>query len=346
MSKNIFRTKSINQFLSETKQDGGMNRVLGTFGLTMLGIGCIVGTGIFVLTGIAAANYSGPALVISFIIAALACGCAALCYSEFAAMIPVAGSAYTYGYVALGEFWAWVIGWDLILEYTLALSAVSIGWSGYFGNILTNLGLALPKEFITAPEEGGLINLPAMAIIWIITLINMKGITQNSLVNDIIVVIKLAVVGLFIALGISHVEPANWTPFMPYGWSGVFTGASVIFFAYIGFDAVSTAAEEVKNPQKDLPRGIILSLVICTILYIVVSAILTGMVPYLQFKTTAAPVAYALQLVGYHWGAAAVSVGAICGLTSVLLVMLPRPEPYPLRHVPRRPAAALLRSYQ
>ena len=229
--------------------------------------------------------------------------------------------AYTYGYVALGEFWAWVIGWDLILEYTLALSAVSIGWSGYFGNILTNLGLALPKEFITAPEEGGLINLPAMAIIWIITLINMKGITQSSLVNDIIVVIKLAVVGLFIALGVSHVDPANWTPFMPYGWSGVFTGASVIFFAYIGFDAVSTAAEEVKNPQKDLPRGIILSLVICTVLYIAVSAILTGMVPYLQFKTTAAPVAYALQLVGYHWGAAAVSVGAICGLTSVLLVM-------------------------
>ena len=223
MSKNIFRTKSINQFLSETKQDGGMNRVLGTFGLTMLGIGCIVGTGIFVLTGIAAANYSGPALVISFIIAALACGCAALCYSEFAAMIPVAGSAYTYGYVALGEFWAWVIGWDLILEYAFAL-------------------------------------------------INMKGITQSSLVNDIIVVIKLAVVGLFIALGISHVEPANWTPFMPYGWSGVFTGASVIFFAYIGFDAVSTAAEEVKNPQKDLPRGIILSLIICTILYIAVSA--------------------------------------------------------------------------
>ena len=164
MKKHIFRTKSINEFMLETKQDGGMNRVLGTFGLTMLGIGAIVGTGIFVLTGVAAANFSGPALVISFIIAALACGCAALCYAEFAAMVPVAGSAYTYGYVALGEFWAWVIGWDLILEYTLALSAVSIGWSGYFGNILTNLGLALPKEFITAPEEGGLINLPAMAI--------------------------------------------------------------------------------------------------------------------------------------------------------------------------------------
>lgn len=321
MGKNMFRTKSISEFISETKQDGGMNRVLGTFGLTMLGIGCIIGTGIFVLTGIAAANYSGPALIISFIIAALACGCAALCYSEFAAMVPVAGSAYTYGYVALGEFWAWIIGWDLILEYTLALSAVSIGWSGYFSNIMSNLGIVLPQALVTAPEEGGLVNIPAMAIIWIISLINMKGITQSSFVNNVIVIIKLAVVALFIALGVSHVEASNWTPFMPYGWAGVFTGASIIFFAYIGFDAVSTAAEEVKNPQKDLPRGIILSLIICTILYIAVSAILTGMVPYLQFKTTAAPVAFALQSVGYHWGAAAVSVGAICGLTSVLLVM-------------------------
>ena len=250
MGKNMFRTKSISEFISETKQDGGMNRVLGTFGLTMLGIGCIIGTGIFVLTGIAAANYSGPALIISFIIAALACGCAALCYSEFAAMVPVAGSAYTYGYVALGEFWAWIIGWDLILEYTLALSAVSIGWSGYFSNIMSNLGIVLPQALVTAPEEGGLVNIPAMAIIWIISLINMKGITQSSFVNNVIVIIKLAVVALFIALGVSHVEASNWTPFMPYGWAGVFTGASIIFFAYIGFDAVSTAAEEVKNPPK------------------------------------------------------------------------------------------------
>lgn len=298
-----------------------MKRVLGTFELTMLGIGCIVGTGIFVITGIAAANFAGPALVVSFIIAAIACGCAALCYSEFAAMVPVAGSAYTYGYVALGEFWAWVIGWDLVLEYTLALSTVAIGWSSYFTNILTNLGLTLPQAFIMSPEEGGMINVPAMAIIWIITLINIKGITQSSFVNNVIVVIKLAVVALFIGLGVSHVDAANWTPFMPYGWSGVFTGASIIFFAYIGFDAVSTAAEEVKNPQKDLPRGIICSLIICTILYIIVSAILTGMVPYLDFKNTAAPVAFALQSVGYGWGAAAVSVGAICGITSVLLVM-------------------------
>lgn len=320
MEKNIFRTKTVGEFMMETKQDGGMKRVLDTFGLAMLGIGCIIGTGIFVVTGIAAANFSGPALIISFIIAAIACCCAAFCYSEFAAMVPVAGSAYTYGYVALGELWAWIIGWDLILEYTLALSAVAIGWSAYFANIVTNLGITLPEVLIKAPMEGGIVNLPAVAIIWIISLINIKGITQSSFVNNVIVVIKLAVVGLFIVLGVSHVEPANWTPFMPYGWSGVFTGASIIFFAYIGFDAVATAAEEVKDPQKDLPRGIILSLIICTVLYIAVSAILTGMVPYLQFKETAAPVAFALQSVGYHWGAAAVSVGAICGITSVLLV--------------------------
>ena len=321
MTKHIFRTKSISEFISETKQDGGMNRVLGTFGLTMLGIGAIVGTGIFVLTGVAAANYSGPALIISFIIAALACGCAALCYAEFAAMVPVAGSAYTYGYVALGEFWAWVIGWDLILEYAFAVSAVAIGWSGYFNNILTNLGITLPKALTLAPYDGGIVNLPAVLILCVIAFINIHGVRQSATVNNIIVGIKLAVVALFLALGFSHVDAANWVPFMPYGWSGVFAGASIIFFAYIGFDAVSTAAEEVKNPQKDLPRGIILSLIICTVLYIAVSAVLTGMVPYLEFKTTAAPVAFALQTVGYHWGAAAISVGAICGLTSVLLVM-------------------------
>ncbi|MCI1823609.1 MAG: amino acid permease [Megasphaera sp.] len=322
MTKKIFRTKSINEFISETQKEGGMNKVLGTFGLTMLGIGCIIGTGIFVLTGVAAADYSGPALVISFVIAAIACACAALCYSEFAAMVPVAGSAYTYGYIALGEFWAWVIGWDLILEYAFAIGAVAIGWSGYFANIMTNLGFALPVALVKAPYEGGIINLPAMAIIALVTWINIMGVRQSSAVNNVIVAIKLVVVLLFIALGFGHVNPANWEPFMPYGWSGVFSGASVIFFAYIGFDAVSTAAEEVKNPQKDLPRGIILSLIICTVLYIIVSGILTGMVPYLDFKGQAAPVAFALQQVGYHWGAAVVSVGAICGLTSVLLVML------------------------
>ena len=204
MTKHIFRTKSISEFISETKQDGGMNRVLGTFGLTMLGIGAIVGTGIFVLTGVAAANYSGPALIISFIIAALACGCAALCYAEFAAMVPVAGSAYTYGYVALGEFWAWVIGWDLILEYAFAVSAVAIGWSGYFNNILPNLGLVLPKALTLAPYNGGIVNLPAVLILCVIAFINIHGVRQSATVNNIIVGIKLAVVALFLALGFSQ----------------------------------------------------------------------------------------------------------------------------------------------
>lgn len=319
--KDIFRTKTVTELMAEAQQGGGLNKVLGPVGLTLLGIGCIVGTGIFVLTGIAAANYAGPALVVSFIIAGIACACAALCYSEFASSVPIAGSAYTYGYVALGEFWAWIIGWDLILEYAFAIGAVAIGWSGYLNNILTNLGIILPKVMTAAPFEGGLVNLPAMLIIGLVTLVNYLGVKQSSIVNNIIVAIKLAVVALFIVLGFGHVEAANWTPFMPFGWDGVFAGASIIFFAYIGFDAVSTAAEEVKNPQKDLPRGIIASLLICTVLYIVVSAILTGMVPYLDFKGTAAPVAFALQQVGYTWGAAAVSVGAICGLTSVLLVM-------------------------
>ncbi|AND85948.1 amino acid permease [Clostridium tyrobutyricum] len=320
--KGIFRTKSIDALMDETKRDGGLEKVLGTFGLTMLGIGAIIGTGIFVLTGVAAANYSGPALVISFIIAGIACGCAALCYSEFAAMVPAAGSAYTYGYIALGEFWAWIIGWDLILEYAFAIGTVSIGWSGYIVNIINDFGINLPKAITSAPLAGGIINLPAVLIIAFITYINVIGVKQSTTVNNIIVAIKLIVIFLFIALGVGHVNPTNWHPFMPYGFGGVISGASVIFFAYIGFDAVSTAAEEVKNPQKSLPRGIIISLIVCTLLYIVVSAILTGMVPYLKFKTTAAPVAFALQQVGYHWGAALISVGAICGLTSVILVMM------------------------
>lgn len=320
--KNIFRTKPIESLLTEATGKESLEKVLGSFELTMLGIGAIIGTGIFVLTGLAAANYSGPALVISFILAGIACGFAALCYAEIAAMVPVAGSAYTYGYAALGEFWAWIIGWDLILEYAFAVGTVAIGWSGYFTNILLDLGIQLPKAITKAPFEGGVINLPAVLILVVITGILIIGVKQSATTNNVIVGIKLAVVLLFIILGVGHVKPANWHPFMPYGWNGVFSGASIIFFAYIGFDAVSTAAEEVKNPQKDLPRGIIASLIICTVLYIVVSAILTGMVPYLKFKETAAPVAFALQQVGINWGSALVAVGAICGLTSVLLVMM------------------------
>jgi len=324
MANNIFRTKSVEQLMAETNKGGNsLKRVLGPMDLIALGIGAIIGTGIFVLTGVVAANYSGPALIVSFIVSGLACAFAALCYAEFAAMVPVAGSAYTYGYAALGEFWAWIIGWDLILEYMVAVAAVAIGWSGYACNLLKAAGINLPVALTAAPgvAPGAIVNLPAILIIALITSLLIIGIRQSSWVNNVIVVIKIAVVLLFIALGVSHINPANWTPFMPFGWNGVMTGAAVVFFAYIGFDAVSTAAEEVKNPQRDLPIGIVVSLLVCTVLYIVVSAILTGMVPYTQFKEVSAPVAFALAQVGVQWGSAAVAVGAICGITSVLLVM-------------------------
>lgn len=324
---NLFRTKSIELLLKGEKDEKGdgksLKKVLGAFQLTMLGIGAIIGTGIFVLTGVAAAKYSGPALIISFIISGLACTFAGLCYSEFAAMVPIAGSAYTYGYVALGEIWAWIIGWDLILEYAVAIAAVAIGWSGYIVSLLEAGGIYLPSTLINAPGvAGGIINLPAVIIICLITILLIRGVKESAFFNNIMVVIKILVVILFIVLGVFHVKPANWTPFMPFGWHGVYQGAAIAFFAYIGFDAVSTAAEEVKNPQKDLPRGIIASLIICTVLYIIVSAILTGMVPYANFKETSAPVAYALSQVGINWGSALVSVGAVSGITSVLLVMM------------------------
>ena len=321
----IFRTKSIDTLLKESRGEGGrsLKKTLGAFELTMLGIGAIIGTGIFVLTGVAAAKYSGPALILSFILSGLACAFAALCYAEFAAMVPVAGSAYTYGYAALGEIWAWIIGWDLVLEYAVAIGAVAIGWSGYIASLLESVGIYLPPALVNAPGvKGGFINLPAIIIITLISLLLIKGVKESATANNIIVGIKIIVVLVFIAIGVFHINPVNWHPFMPYGWNGVFTGASIVFFAYIGFDAVSTAAEEVKNPQKDLPRGIITSLLICTVLYIVVSAILTGMVPYMNFADTSAPVAFALRQIGINWGSALVSVGAVCGITSVLLVMM------------------------
>lgn len=322
----IFRTKSIEKLLEGAQENGegkSLKKVLGAFELTMLGIGAIIGTGIFVLTGVAAAKYSGPALILSFVISGLACAFAGLCYAEFAAMVPVAGSAYTYGYAALGEIWAWIIGWDLILEYAVTISAVAIGWSGYIVSLLNAAGIYLPAALINAPGvDGGMINLPAIIIILLISILLIRGVKESAALNNIMVGIKIVVVLLFLALGVFHVRPSNWVPFMPFGWKGVFQGAAIVFFAYIGFDAVSTAAEEVKNPQKDLPKGIIASLVICTILYIVVSAVLTGMVPYLNFKETSAPVAYALAQVGINWGSALVSVGAVSGITSVLLVMM------------------------
>ena len=321
--QNLFQTKSISKQLECSKGEYGLKKVLTPFELTLLGVGAIIGTGIFVITGVVAADYSGPALVVSFSISGIICAFAALSYAEFAAMVPVAGSAYTYCYASLGEIWAWIIGWDLILEYSVSSAAVAVGWSGYMTSLLNGAGINLPPAFINPPGlNGGLINLPAILIILLITLLLIIGIKESARVNNAIVLIKIAVIFLFLFLAFGHINPLNWTPFMPYGWTGVLTGAAIVFFAYIGFDAVSTAAEEVKDPQKNLPIGIIGSLAIATVLYIAVSAVLTGIVPYTLFKNTSAPVAFALGEIGIAWGSALVSVGAICGITSVLIVLL------------------------
>ncbi|GAB6158748.1 amino acid permease [Desulfotomaculum varum] len=319
---NIFRKKSLEELLlSSQKQQ--LKKVLGPLDLTLLGIGAIIGTGIFVLTGVAAAEHAGPALVLSFIVAGLACVFAALCYAEFASTVPIAGSVYSYSYFTLGEGVAWLIGWDLILEYGLAVSAVGVGWSGYFQNLMAGFGFKLPVALSGAPGSapGAIFNLPAFIIILLITWLLSKGIRESARVNNIMVFIKISVILVFIAVGVWYVKPANWTPFMPFGFGGVMTGAATIFFAYLGFDAVSTAAEEVKNPKRDLPIGIISSLAVCTFLYIVVSAILTGIVPYQQLNV-AAPVAFAMSTIGQDWFAGLISLGAITGMTTVLLVML------------------------
>jgi APA family basic amino acid/polyamine antiporter len=322
-NRSLLRTKPVKELVEATRKEGGLKKVLGPLELILLGIGAIVGTGIFVITGVVAAYYSGPALVLSFVFSGLVCVVAALCYAEFAAMVPVAGSAYTYSYAALGEIWAWIIGWDLILEYSVAIAAVAIGWSGYVTETLHLIGLELPPALINPPgTAGGLVNLPAVLIIAGITCLLIIGVRESARINNVIVAIKLTVIVLFLILGIPHINPANWHPFMPYGLQGVFTGAAIVFFAYIGFDAVSTAAEEVRDPQKDLPLGIIGSLSISTLLYIVVSMVLTGLVSYLLFKGTNAPVAFALEEIGITWGSELVAVGAICGITSVLLVLL------------------------
>jgi APA family basic amino acid/polyamine antiporter len=322
-----FRTKSIEQILGDYEaQTHKLKRTLTAFDLTALGIGAIVGTGIFVLVGTAAVGDgdrpgAGPALVLSFILSGAACLLAALCYAEFASMIPVAGSAYTYSYATLGEFFAWVTGWSLVLEYGVACTAVSIGWSGYLGSLLERVGIHLPAPLINAPYEGGLVNLPAVLIVLALTGLLVIGIKESARVTGVIVTIKIAVVLFFIAVGAFSVEPANWSPFMPNGFAGVGAAAAIIFFAYIGFDAVSTTAEEAQNPQRDVPIGIIASLVVCTILYVAVSAVLTGIVPYSRIHVKA-PVAEAMNAIGYRWGSALVAVGAVAGITSVLIVML------------------------
>jgi APA family basic amino acid/polyamine antiporter len=329
MDSNLFKTKSLEQLVRDVEHGGkSLKRSLSAWDLTLLGIGAIIGTGIFVLTGTAAANQAGPAITVSYLMAGLACAFAALCYAEFASMIPIAGSAYTYAYATLGELVAWMIGWDLILEYAVGSMTVAIGWSGYMQRLLAGFGIQLPVWMTAAPGtvEGAVINLPAVLIVLAICYLLVIGVRESARANAVMVSIKMAAILFFIAAGFSFVKPENWTPYYAYGWSGAMAAAAVVFFAYIGFDAVSTTAEEAKNPKKDLPIGIIASLLICTALYVAVAAILTGIVPVVQYKSDVAflnaPVAFALSVIGQDWAAGLVSAGAVAGITSVLLVML------------------------
>jgi APA family basic amino acid/polyamine antiporter len=360
----LLATKSIETLRSEAQATGehSLKRVLGPLNLTTLGVGAIIGAGIFVLTGLAAAQYAGPAIVLSFVLAGVACLFAGLCYSEFASMIPIAGSAYTYGYATLGEFFAWIIGWDLILEYSVGAATVAVGWSGYVVSFLRGFGIVIPPALTASPgtslvettsghwevfanvgtrlaEQGidpasltqvtAIVNLPAMVIVLLVTALLVIGIEESATANAVIVIIKIAVVIAFIAAGVAYVNPDNWTPFIPentgeygvYGYSGVVRGAGVVFFAYIGFDAVSTAAQEAKNPQRDMPIGILGSLAVCTLLYILVAGVLTGIVPYTQLNVPD-PIAVGVDATGMTWLSPIIKLGAIAGLSSVILVML------------------------
>jgi APA family basic amino acid/polyamine antiporter len=348
----LFATKSLEHVMEDVESGERLKRALGPWSLTALGIGAIIGTGIFVLVGKAAHDTTGPALMVSFVVAGLACIFAALCYAEFASMAPVAGSAYTYAYLTLGEMMAWIIGWDLVLEYAVASCTVAHGWSKYFQDLLKIAGLSLPSELSNSPlgvENGAIVStgawldLPAFAIAALVTVILIRGIRESAMLNTIMVIIKLAVVLFVIIAGIPYVKISNWTDnFAPYGYggvsffghlvwgetnpatglpAGVMAGAALIFFAYLGFDAVSTSAEEAKKPEHDVPFGIIGSLLVCTVLYIAVAAVLTGMVPYNQIQKEA-PVANAFEQVGFQGARILVSIGAITGITSVLLVMM------------------------
>jgi APA family basic amino acid/polyamine antiporter len=336
----LFATKSLDRIMAESESgEHKLRRTLGPMNLMSLGIGAIIGAGLFSLTGIAAAQNAGPAVALSMVVAGIGCAFAGLCYSEFSCMIPVAGSAYTYAYTTLGEWLAWIIGWDLVLEYAVGASTVSISWSGYVVSLLHDLGIDLPAQLVAGPFEPlslpdgrmihGMINLPAVFIIVCISMLLMTGIKQSARTNAVIVVIKLMVVLVFIGLGWLYINRANYTPFIPpnegvfgqYGFSGIMKGAGTIFFAYIGFDAVSTAAQEARNPQKDMPIGIIGSLAICTVLYILFSIVLTGIVNYKELGV-AAPVAVAVDKTPYLWLNKLIKFGIICGFTSVILVML------------------------
>ncbi len=351
----LFSRKTVAELQTEAfaaETDRSLKRALGAFNLTTLGIGAIIGAGIFVLTGQAAANYAGPAIVYSFLLAGTACAFAGLCYAEFSSMIPIAGSAYTYGYATLGELLAWIIGWDLILEYLFTSATVAVGWSGYVVSFLKDIGINIPAAFTAAPynhvapadagwniwrlftegwvSTGAVLNVPAMVIVAIITVLLIFGIKESATFNNVIVVVKLGVILLFIAVGLAYINADNWDPFVPpsagpgkYGWDGILRAAGVIFFAYIGFDAVSTAAQEARNPKRDMPIGILASLAICTVLYITVSIVLTGIVKYTELSVPD-PIAVAINQLGpgVAWLRPIIKIGAIAGLSSVILVML------------------------
>lgn len=346
----VFSKKSIASLVAEANEqgEGTLKKTFGSWGLVALGVGAIIGAGLFSLTGIAAAENAGPAVALSFMIAALGCAFAGLCYAEFASMLPVAGSAYTYSYATMGEFIAWIIGWDLVLEYALASATVAVSWSQYFNELLKIFNLEIPEQFLKGPFEGGMINVPAIVIVCLLSLLLMRGTQESARLNNLLVILKVAVVIIFIALGWQFIDPANHDPFIPanvgeemvksgelsftafltgehfgeYGWSGVLRAAGVVFFAFIGFDAVSTAAQEAKNPKKGMPFGIIGSLIICTILYVLFAYVLTGLENYLMFKGDAKPVATAFAKTGYHFLNTALIVTIIAGYTSVILVML------------------------
>lgn len=331
----LFRRKS-----AVVPENSGLRRVLGPGSLIALGVGCTIGAGLFSLTGIAAGDNAGPAVVLSYLIAAIACGFAGLCYSELASMIPTAGSAYSYAYVAMGEFIAWVIGWDLVLEYAVGASTVAVSWSSYITSLLGGWGIRFPARLTASPFENvtlpdgththGLINLPAACVIVLISLLLIRGTSQSAKVNSVIVVVKLAVIVSFIAFGIPYIDTSNYHPFIPpndgtfghFGFSGVMRAAGTIFFAYIGFDAISTAAQETKNPKRDMPIGIIGSLIICVLAYVTFSFVLTGIVNYQAMAGDAAPVATAIDRTPFPWLQLAVKTGIVAGFTSVLLVLL------------------------
>jgi APA family basic amino acid/polyamine antiporter len=345
----IMRRKSIEQSIRDTTEpEFELKKALGPLDLMVFGIGVIIGTGIFVLTGVAAATYAGPAITLSFVVSGITCALAALCYAEFASTVPVAGSAYTYSYASLGEFVAWLIGWDLILEFTLGAAAVSIGWSQYFKSILASLGVELPAAI--AGGEGAFMDVPAACVALLLTVVLVLGIRLSSQFNKVATAVKLFVVLFFIAFGAFYVTTSNWTPFVPpaapveaatggsaldapllqlvmgggqsaFGFSGIMAGAAIVFFAYVGFDIVATAAEETRNPQRDMPVGIIGSLAVCTVLYVLVSLVMTGLVPYTELNT-AAPMATAFSAIGLGWAAGLVSLGAIAGLTTVIMILM------------------------